>query len=84
MAKGSFSSSSSTNNSSSGIVGGSRGSSGRPRAAKTGLQAIKGVGPHYESLLRLQGVTSVETLQERLHLAYEGDADLLQRFLQVR
>lgn len=79
VTKGSFSSSVSGGS----IAGGSRSSSGRPRAAaKTGLQAIKGVGPHYESLLRLQGVTSVETLQERLHLAYEGDADLLQRFLQ--
>lgn len=58
-------------------------SGGRRKEPRTDLREIKGVGPQYERLLLLKGLTSVAQLQEQLHCTYQGRTDLLQKFLQV-
>ena len=62
----------------------SRASSVRGAALKTDLQGIKGVGPQYERLLVIKGLTSVSKLQEQLHVTCAGSTERLQKFLQVR
>ena len=67
----------------------------RPRAARQraypqeaaakqpGLRTIRGVGPAYEALLRKKDISSVQALQELLHLTFHGNKEELEHFLTV-